>query len=96
MTGCKKEKPKNKEMQEKEKLVIKIGDFEQYLNVEDFEQCFFCDRKTIPLDFEYSWNLEMIGKIREFLGSMPERKAGKIGNKVICKTCVIDLEGLLD
>jgi len=74
-------------MTKEKKVKMKIG---------DFEICHFCNLKVVPLDFSYEWNLETIREMQDLLGTVPEKQAGKIGNKIICNACVRDLEGLLN
>ena len=65
------------------------------IKIEDLIECHFCNKMKVPLDFEYGWNLETIGRLQELLGNVPERQAGIIGNKIVCNACIRDMEDLL-
>ena len=66
------------------------------MKVDEFEECYFCNLRIIPLDFSYRWNPETIEKLKDLFGTVPGRQVGKIGDKIICDSCIRDLEGLLN
>ena len=59
----------------------------------EFGSCFFCDKVIIVS--ENHCLTEDYGNLRELFGDMPERLGGKIGNKVICKSCKGDIWALV-
>jgi hypothetical protein len=61
-------------------------------------ECFFCNKSVLPLDFreKYGWTLDVISNLQKQFGFVPEKQAGKIGNKIICEKCLEDLDGLLE
>lgn len=66
---------------------------EIFLDKDDLKKCFFCDKPVIPKDF--LWQKTQFISSRESLGEIPNDTAGNIGNKIICKDCLGDLEMLL-
>ena len=57
------------------------------------KKCFFCDRITVSKDIIL--DIDSIKEIKRTLGETPEREAGKIGHKPICKSCLADLKLLI-
>lgn len=57
------------------------------------KKCHFCDRIVVPKDTILDIN--SINEIKRTLGETPEREAGKIGHKPICKSCLEDLKSLI-
>lgn len=55
----------------------------------EFGDCFFCDKLVIISDNAYL--REDYENLQKLLGSIPERLGGKIGNKIICKSCKDDI-----
>ncbi len=60
-------------------------------NIEKFEfgNCFFCDKLVIISD-EYC-SREDYENLHKQFDIIPERLGGKIGNKIICKSCKNDI-----
>lgn len=58
------------------------------------KKCHFCDRIVVPKDTIL--DIGSINKIKRTLGEIPEREAGKIGHKSICKSCLNDLKLLIE
>lgn len=56
-------------------------------------KCHFCDRTTVPKDTIL--DIASINDIKRTLGETPEREAGKIGHKSICKNCLNDIKSLI-
>jgi hypothetical protein len=59
-----------------------------------FKKCYFCDRNIVSKDIIL--DIDAIKEIKRTLGDIPEREAGKIGNKYICKCCLDDLKSLIE
>lgn len=57
------------------------------------KKCHFCDRIVIPKDIIL--DIGSINEIKRTLGDIPEKEAGKIGHKPICKSCLDDLKSLI-
>lgn len=72
-----------------------IGGKETFLDKNNLEKCFFCDRFVTPINFMWQHTSEQFETFQELLGDIPGDTAGKIGNKLICKECLGDLEMLL-
>jgi hypothetical protein len=72
-----------------------IGGKETFLGKDDLGKCNFCDKFVTPINFIWQKTSEQFDKFRESLGELPNDAAGKIGNKIICKDCLGDLEMLL-
>lgn len=58
-----------------------------------YRKCYFCDRIIISKDTVLT--IDSMNEIKRTLGKVPEKEAGKIGNKFICKECLSDLRSLL-
>lgn len=68
---------------------------EIFLGKDDLEKCHFCDKYVTPINFLWQKTIEQMKQFQELLGEIPNEIAGKIGNKLICKSCIGDLEMLL-
>ena len=79
----------------KSKLIGYVKGKETFLNKDDMEKCFFCDKLSIPKDFTWERTSEQFDMLRELLGEIPSDVVGKIGNKTICRDCIGDLNILL-
>ena len=55
----------------------------------EFGSCFFCDRLVIISD--KACLKEDYENLQKLLGNIPEKLGGKIGNKIICKSCKGDI-----
>mgnify|MGYP003395282250 CR=1 FL=1 len=63
------------------------------LDKHKLKKCYFCDRLIMPKDINL--DIDSIKEIRRTLGETPEKEAGKIGNKYMCKCCLNDLKLLI-
>lgn len=68
---------------------MEIIDFKKF----EFGTCFFCDKLVTVSEKIYS--KEDYKNLRELLGEIPEKPGGKIGNKIICKSCKGDILAML-
>ncbi len=59
----------------------------------DLGRCFFCD-KLVMVD-SINCLKEDYENIRKILGNIPDRIGGKIGNKIICKSCRDDILSMI-
>ena len=57
----------------------------------DLGRCFFCDKLIMMDSTKCLCSKEDYENIRKILGNVPERIGGKIGNKIICKSCRDDI-----
>lgn len=58
------------------------------------KKCYFCDRIMVPKDTIL--DIDSIKEIKRTLGDTPEREAGKIGHRSICRNCLNDLKSLIE
>lgn len=72
-----------------------IGGRETFLGKNDLVKCHFCDKFVIPMGFIWYHTIEQAKQFRELFGEVPENAVGKVGNKIICRSCLGDLEMLL-
>ena len=57
----------------------------------DLGRCFFCDKLIMMDSTKCLCSKEDYENIRKILGNIPERIGGKIGNKIVCKSCRGDI-----
>lgn len=57
------------------------------------KRCYFCDRIIVPK--ETIIDVDSIKELKRTLGETPEKEAGKIGNKHICRCCLDDIKLLI-
>ena len=80
-------------------MSIKIKGFiagkEIYLTKDNMKKCHFCDNYVTPINFMWQKTIEQMKQFQRVLGEIPNETAGKIGNKIICKSCIGELEMLL-
>lgn len=66
---------------------------EKVLQKFEFGSCFFCD-KVIIISEDHCL-IEDYGILRKLFGNVPERLGGKVGSKVMCKSCKGDIWALV-
>lgn len=72
-----------------------IGGKEIFLGKDNMKKCDFCDKFVTPINFMWHKTYKEMKRFQDILGEIPNEIAGNIGKKIICKSCLGDLEMLL-
>ena len=55
----------------------------------ELENCFFCDKMVMITDVACS--RKDYENLHKLIDTIPDRLGGKIGNKIVCKSCRADI-----